>query len=99
MLAKCAAIERSLRDLEAVDALLVHNEVASYLGEQRLSVQELQRQHPVVLDGMTRAALDQRISRLRRRLAAGGKASPPTRDRSSSLCTIMAEIESEGVKS
>jgi hypothetical protein len=95
-LEECAAFERSLRELDGADALLVRNEMANYLGEQHLSVDELLRQHPVAFQDVTRDALDQRLSRLRRRLKASGRSAVP-RQRPS-LLTLLGELEQEGVE-
>jgi hypothetical protein len=73
-LAERAAIEARLRVLDPVDAMLVRNELARYLGEERYTLEELQRQHPVLLGGLRRDALDQRLSRFRKRLRQGGLA-------------------------
>jgi hypothetical protein len=67
-----AAIEAQLRELDPVDAVLVRNELARYLGEERVTIEELTRRHPVLLGGHKRDALDQRMSRFRRRLLSGG---------------------------
>jgi hypothetical protein len=71
-LAEKSAIESRLRELDPVDAVLVRNELARYLGEERVTLEELMVLHPVLLGGHKRDALDQRISRFRRRVAAGG---------------------------
>jgi hypothetical protein len=71
-MAEKAAIEERLRALDPVDAVLVRNELARYLGEERVTVDQLVVLHPVLLGGMKRDALDQRISRFRRKVAAGG---------------------------
>jgi hypothetical protein len=71
-LAEKAAIEERLRELDPVDAVLVRNELARYLGEERRTLEELAVLHPVLLGGHKRDALDQRISRFRKRAAAGG---------------------------
>jgi hypothetical protein len=93
---ECAAFERSLRELDAADALLVRNEMAQYLGEQHLSVDELLRQHPVAFQDVSRDALDQRVSRLRRRLRASGRTAALSKR--PSLYTLLAEFEKEGVE-
>jgi hypothetical protein len=82
-LAERAAIETRLRELDPVDAVLVRNELARYLGDDRLTVDELIARHPVLLGEYRRDALDQRISRFRRRVAAGGLAAVRRPDRRS----------------
>lgn len=71
-LAERARFERAVRTLEPMDAVLLRNELAPRLGEQQLSTKELRRAHPVLLGSHTPNALDQQISRLRRRLHASG---------------------------
>jgi hypothetical protein len=94
MFEECAAFERSLRELDAADAALVENEMAEYLGEQRLSVDELARQRPVLFEGTTKAALHQRASRLRQRLRSGGRAAVASKR--PSLFHLLAELDGEG---
>jgi hypothetical protein len=88
--AERAAIEERLRELEPVDALLIRNELAKYLGEERVTVDELMRRHPVLLGGYQRDALDQRISRFRRKLRKGGLAAIRTRG-APSLAEVLSE--------
>jgi hypothetical protein len=71
-LAEKAAVERRLRELDPADAALVRNELAAYLGEDRLTVEQLTAEHPLLLGDARRDALDQRISRFRKKLRAGG---------------------------
>jgi hypothetical protein len=98
VLEECAAFERSLRELDRADELLVRNYMASYLGEQPLSVDELQRQHPVVLGGLTRDALDQRMSRLRHKIKVRGK-KVLTSSKGTSLYQLIAEFDEGGLTS
>ncbi len=65
-----AAFEVKLRDMEAADAVLARNAFAVAFGEPRLEVEELQQEHPILRD-RRRDALDQQVSRLRRRMARG----------------------------
>lgn len=60
-------IEMTLRELSDTDYVLVRNDIAAVLGEQPLSLVELQRRHGDVLGTFSRAALEQRVSRARRR--------------------------------
>jgi len=87
--AERAAIEGQLRELEPVDALLIRNEMARYLGEDRVTVEELMERHPVLLGGYQRDALDQRVSRFRKRLRQGGLAAIRTRG-APSLAEVLA---------
>jgi len=66
-----AALELKLRDMDAADALLIRNAFAPALDEQRLEVERLQTEHPLLLGERRRDAIDQQVSRLRRRIAAG----------------------------
>lgn len=59
-----AKLEAYLRDLNLTDAVLVRNRFAPEVGEQRLPLEILQAEHPLALDGMSRAAMDQRVKRL-----------------------------------
>lgn len=95
-LAERAAIEVQLRQLEPVEAVLVRNELHDVLGEQHLSVEQLQREHPALLGGLSRAALDQRASRLRRRLKERGSSAAPLRE-SPSLYQFLSTLEGEEV--
>lgn len=80
-LAERAAVERRLRTLDPTDAALVRNELATYLGEDRLTVEQLTHEHPLLLGDARRDALDQRISRFRKKLRAGGLEAVRKRDR------------------
>jgi len=66
-----AALELKLRDMDAADALLIRNAFAPALDEQRLEVERLQAEHPLLPGERRRDAIDQQVSRLRRRIAAG----------------------------
>lgn len=59
-----AQVEAYLRDMNLADAVLIRNRIAPVLGEQRLPLEILQAEHPFALEGMTRAAMDQRVKRL-----------------------------------
>ncbi len=56
--------EAYLRSMDLTDAVLLGNRHADMLDEQRLPVDLLQADHPLALDQMTRAAIDQRVKRL-----------------------------------
>ena len=57
--------------VEPADAVIIRNVVAPHFGEPRLSVELLRVRHPLVLGEASRAAIDQRVSRLRKRIGAG----------------------------
>ncbi len=82
-------LELKLRDMEAADAVLIRNAFAPAIQEQRLEVERLQAHHPLVLGERKRAAIDQQVSRLRRRIAAGDW---PTR-RAPALIDLIEEAE------
>lgn len=58
-------IEGLLGAMNAPDAILMRNELASSLDEQQVTVEMLQSKHPLLLGGVTRNALDQRARRAR----------------------------------
>lgn len=60
-----AAIAEVLSEMDVRDALLIRNEVAPSLDEQRLTVAHLQDRHGLVLGHVSRNALDQRLKRAR----------------------------------
>jgi hypothetical protein len=89
-----AAVSVELRKLDSADALLLRNRVAPDLDEQRLSIELLTRDHPLVLGTMTRAAADQRVSRLLRRLRERGPAGLPGR-KQPSLIDLFEDADAE----
>ncbi|HEY8376879.1 MAG TPA: hypothetical protein VIK91_10345, partial [Nannocystis sp.] len=64
-----ARLRAALRELRLPEAVLLENALAALLGEERRELSELQAARPVALDGMSRQAMDQRVSRGRRALA------------------------------
>ena len=66
-----AALELKLREMDATDAILIRNAFAPALDEQRLEVERLKAEHPLLLGERRRDAIDQQVSRLKRRIAAG----------------------------
>lgn len=67
-LAESAAVERRLREIEPVEAALVRNTLAPSLGSQYVPLEQLQLEHPLLLGTLKRNTLDQRASRLQKRL-------------------------------
>lgn len=63
-----ARLRAALRELRLPESVLLENALAGLLGEERLELLELQAQRPVALDGLSRQAMDQRVSRGRRAL-------------------------------
>ncbi len=58
-----AAIEAALADMDVRDALLIRNYAAPYFGEQKLTIEHLQKRHFHVLGDVQRNTLDQRLRR------------------------------------
>ena len=63
-----ARLRAALRELRLADAVLLENALANLLGEDRRELVDLQAERPVALDGLSRQAMDQRVSRGRRAL-------------------------------
>src|SRR5690606_30923572 len=63
-----ARLRAALRELRLPESVLLGNALSSLLDEPRLELTELQQARPVALDGMSRQAMDQRVSRGRRAL-------------------------------
>ena len=89
-----ASIECNLRMIDPVEAALIRNELHEVLGEQYLSIEGLQRAHPALLGSSSRAALDQRASRLRQRLKERGRAGAPRRHEPS-LYQLLTSLDGE----
>jgi len=75
-----ARLRAALRELRLPEAVLLENALSALLGGDRHELVDLQAERPVALDGMTRQAMDQRVSRGRRSLARP-RASWPARRR------------------
>lgn len=75
-----ARLRAALRELRLPEAVLLENALSALLGGDRRELVDLQADRPVALDGMTRQAMDQRVSRGRRSLARP-RASWPSRRR------------------
>ncbi len=63
-----ARLRAALRELRLPEAVLLENALSALLGGDRRELVDLQAERPVALDGMTRQAMDQRVSRGRRSL-------------------------------
>lgn len=63
-----ARLRAALRELRLPESVLLENALAGLLGEDRKELMELQASRPVALDGLSRQAMDQRVSRGRRAL-------------------------------
>lgn len=66
-----AKYEAYLRSMNLTDATLLCNRHAATFDEQRIPVELLQAEHPLALEGMSRAAMDQRVKRLADSVEAG----------------------------
>ena len=66
-----ARLRAALRELRLPEAVLLENALSNLLGEQRVELNELQEQHPLALEGLSRQAMDQRVSRGRKALGSG----------------------------
>jgi hypothetical protein len=63
-----ARLRAALRELRLPESVLLENALAGLLGEDRQELMDLQASRPVALDGLSRQAMDQRVSRGRRAL-------------------------------
>lgn len=66
-----ARLKAALRELRLPEAVLLENALSNLLGEDRLELEALKAAHPLALDGLSRQAMDQRVSRGRKALGAG----------------------------
>ena len=74
-----ARLRAALRELRLPESVLLENALSGLLGNDRLGLMELQEHRPVALEGMSRQAMDQRVSRGRRALARTESAWPRRR--------------------
>ncbi len=74
-----ARLRAALRELRLPESVLLENALAGLLGEDRVELMELQQSRPVALDGLSRQAMDQRVSRGRRALTDGPEKWPSRR--------------------
>lgn len=63
-----ARLRAALRELRLPEAVLLENALSTLLGGERRELHELQAQRPLALEGLSRQAMDQRVSRGRRAL-------------------------------
>lgn len=66
-----AKLRSALRELRLPESVLLENALAGLLGEDRVELMDLQSSRPLALDGLSRQAMDQRVSRGRRALTQG----------------------------
>ena len=74
-----ARLRSALRELRLAESVLLENALAGLLGEDRVELMDLQANRPVALDGLSRQAMDQRVSRGRRALTQGPESWPSRR--------------------
>jgi hypothetical protein len=84
-----ARLRAALRELRLPEAVLLENALSNLLGEQRVELGELQEQHPLALAGLSRQAMDQRVSRGRKALGSGPDGWP--RRRGPALFDLLRE--------
>lgn len=77
-----ARLRSALRELRLPEAVLLENALSNLLGVERLELGDLQAERQLALEGLSRQAMDQRVSRGRKALG-GGPASWPRRRRKS----------------
>ena len=63
-----ARLRAALRELRLPEAVLLENALANLLGSERHELGDLQNARPLALEGLSRQAMDQRVSRGRRAL-------------------------------
>ena len=74
-----ARLRGALRELRLPESVLLENALANLLGGERLELTELKAERPVALDGLSRQAMDQRVSRGRRALTRSTQQWPTRR--------------------
>ncbi|MCA9713071.1 MAG: hypothetical protein KC468_00075 [Myxococcales bacterium] len=74
-----ARLRAALRELRLPESVLLENALASLLGNERKELTTLQSERPVALEGLSRQAMDQRVSRGRRALTRQQTAWPRRR--------------------
>lgn len=75
-----ARLRSALRELRLAESVLLENALSALLGTDRMELPDLQKSHPVALEGLSRQAMDQRVSRGRRALLRSQEAWPRRRE-------------------
>ncbi len=91
-LAMRAKLRSALRELRLTESVLLENALSGLLGHDRVELPELQASRPVALEGLSRQAMDQRVSRGRRALTRASSAWP--RRRRPALYDLLRDAES-----
>ena len=74
-----ARLRAALRELRLPESVLLENALSGLLGVDRLELRDLQESRPVALEGLSRQAMDQRVSRGRRALTRAPSSWPRRR--------------------
>lgn len=74
-----ARLRGALRELRLTESVLLENALSNLLGEDRQELRDLQDERPLALEGLSRQAMDQRVSRGRRALARPAASWPKRR--------------------
>ncbi len=74
-----AKLRAALRELRLTESVLLENALSGLLGSERVELRDLQEERPVALEGLSRQAMDQRVSRGRRALTRASSAWPRRR--------------------
>lgn len=74
-----ARLKAALRELRLTESVLLENALSSLLGTERRELRDLQAERPIALEGLSRQAMDQRVSRGRRALTQSSQAWPRRR--------------------
>jgi len=74
-----AKLRSALRELRLPESVLLENALSTLLGHERLELHDLQEHRPLALAGLSRQAMDQRVSRGRRALTRAPQSWPRRR--------------------
>jgi hypothetical protein len=85
-----ARLRAALRELRLPESVLLSNALSTLLDEPRLELPALQEARPVALEGLSRQAMDQRVSRGRRALTRTREDWP--RRRSAALVDLLRPV-------
>jgi len=88
-----AKLRAALRELRLPESVLLENALSALLGQERVDLTDLQASHPVALAGMSRQAMDQRVSRGRRALTRAPQTWP--RRRHAALFDLLRERDDD----
>jgi hypothetical protein len=86
-----AKLRAALRELRLTESVLLENALSTLLGSERVELKDLQERRPVALEGLSRQAMDQRVSRGRRALTRPRQSWP--RRRTPALFDLLRDDE------